>query len=321
MSIENLNSQEFAKNLAQQAIQCVPPEFNEEQKNYIAQKVYEFSAITGDHLLKQYKEQFNYDQAVIIIQYIGEWTFHKAIDLINGGIDNQHWDQILQQVAFAALKAALHSYIEKFEEEKITAFIEYSVKTAYEESINQLIESNVIDQEKAKEALSQSNVDKVSEEIRKNQQTSPEEEEKTLKYAAIAMVLKKMPEQKVKKILEKMGGSEKEKLQSFLQIENLEQKLDAQLVNKYLRDLKKNIFSNTKADSKELIKSFTNLQSKYGEEEIINLTMFERSKIQKFLSACLFEDGSNALKVELSPYISKILYNYLKTNLIARNDH
>ncbi len=317
MPINELNSQEFAKNLAKQAMEYVPQELNEEQKNYITKKVYEFGAITGDHLLKQYKEQFSDQQAAIIIQFIGEWTFHKAIDLIKAELESQYWDQILQQVAFAALKATLHANIEKFDDAKTAAFIEHNVKTVYEESINQLVQASAISEDKKKDILSQSNVDKMAEESRRNATDSAEEKEKTMKYITIAMVLKKMPGKKVEKILENMDEVQRQKIQSCLQIKDLEQKLDASLINSYVRDLRKNIISIAKPKTDELIKFFKNLQSKYGEEEIINLTLYERSKIQKFLSDCLLENGSKAFSIEISPYIIKILYNHLKSKLAA----
>ncbi len=315
MPITTLNPQEFSQNLAQQAMEYVPAEFNEEQKNYIVKKVYEFCVITGEHLIKQHKDQFEDEKATIIIQFIGEWTFHKAIDMIRAGIDKQYWDQILQQVAFAALKSALHASLEKYEDPQTAAFIEHNVKTAYEECIGQLVQANVLSEDKKTEALSQSNVDKMAKESGDNVSASPEDEEKTLKYVTIAMVLKKMPEKKVEKILENMDKTQREKIQSCLQIKDIEQKLDASIINSYVKDLKKNISLISKPKTGELFKQFKNLQSRYGEEEIVNLTLYERSKIQKFLSDCLFEGSSDVCKLELSPYIVKILYNHLKVKL------
>jgi len=319
LPIKELNCQEYSKNLAQQAMGYVPAEFSEEIKNYIAKKVYEFCVITGDYLLKQYKEQFTDEQAVVIIQFIGEWTFHKSVDVIRADIDPKYRDQILQQVAFAALKGALHAYTEKFEEIKIAEFIEYNVTKAYEESINQLVKANVIKQEKVKEILSHSNLEKMAKESTVQQVSAAEEDEKTLKYATIAMFLKKMPKEKAEKILAKMNEPERTQIMSCLQINDLEKKLDASVINNYIKDLKRNIASHSKPGVNDLVKSFKKLQSKYGEEEIIELTIFERAKIQNFLSDCLFNDNLKAIKIELSPYILKILYNYLKTKLVMQN--
>lgn len=312
MPINDLNSQEFGKNLARQAMEFVPKEFAEEQKNYIAKKVYEFSVITGEHLLKQYKEQFDDNQAKVIIQYIAEWTFHKSIDIIKGEIPREYWDQLLQQVAFAALKATLHSFMQNFEDTKTAAFIEHNVKAAYEENIKQLVKANVIEEEKVGEILSQSNVDQMAGEIKANQ--SPEEDEKTLKYAAIAILLKKLPPEKVEKVLSKVSEEERKNIESCMRVKDLESKLDGAVMNDYIRSLKKNLTAHSKPSVKKFHNLFKQLQAKYGEEEIVNLTIFERSGIQHFLSECLFE---NVIKFELSPHIVKILYNYLNSKLAA----
>lgn len=312
MPINDLNSQEFSKNLARQAMEFVPKEFPEEQKNYIAKKVYEFSVITGEHLLKQYKEQLDDNQAKTIVQYIAEWTFHKSIDIIKAGIPHEHWDTLLQQVAFAALKAALHSFMQKFEDAKTAAFIEYNVKTAYEENIKQLVNANVIEEKKVDEILSLSNVDQMAGEIKANQ--SPEEDEKTLKYATIAILLKKLSPEKVAKVLSKVSEEERKNIESCMRVNDLESKLDGAVMNDYIRSLKKNLTANSKPSMNKFHKLFKQLQAKYGEEEIVNLTLFERSGVQHFLSDCLFE---NVIKFELSPHIVKILYNYLNSKLAA----
>jgi hypothetical protein len=316
--LKDLNPQEFAKNLAQQATGYVPGDINEECKNYIVKKVHEFCLITGDHLKKNFAAKFSDEQAVIIIQFIGEWTFHKAIDIIRSGLQTQYWDQILQQVAFSALKAAIHANLENFEQAKAAAFIENNVMSTYEECIKQLVKANVITEAKVKDILSYSNVDKMAQEAGGGTASTPEEEEKTLKYATIAIVLKQMPKNKVNSILEKLGHEEREKILSCLKIEDIENKLDSSIIDKYLKELKKNLCIIKKPSSNEIVESMKKLQSRFSEEEIINLTLFERSEIQRFISDCLFEKSSKNVRIELSSYIAKIVYGYLSAKLVSQ---
>lgn len=317
MPIQELNPQEFAKNLAQQAGSYIPDDISEENKKYIGKKVYEFCYITGDHLLKQHQDSFTDQDAVIVIQFIGEWTFHKAIDLIRAEIRNEFWDTILQQVAFAALKAALQAHTENMDQTNAAALIETQVMESYKHCINQLVKSRAIKEEDVDTILSQSNVDKMANESAEKEANAFQDDEKTMKYVAIALILKKMPEEKAQRILSGMGEEEKQRVFSCLNIPDLEKKVAPSVISQYIEDLKKSISLISKPSTKEMVKSFKLLQDKYGEEEIINLTMFERSKIQEFLSNCLFENNSNVTKVELSPYIVKILYSYLRNQLAA----
>ena len=317
MPIQDLNPQDFAKNLAQQAGTYVSADISEENKQYIVKKVYEFCYITGDHLLKQYKEQFTDADAVVVIQFIGEWTFHKANDLITAGIRHEFWDTILQQIAFSALKSALHAHSEGYDQAKAAELIESQVAEAYKQCINHLVKAKAIPEDKVEEILAYSNVDKMAQEAAKNEAEHFEDDEKTLKYIAIALMLRKMPPEKVNNILNNFDEAEKQKILACFQIDNLETKVEPIVINQYIEDLKRNISLNAKPDCSEIMKSFKSLQAKYGDEEIINITMFERPKIQEFLSACLLEDGSNVTKVELSPHIVKILYSYLRSKLAA----
>lgn len=316
MPIQELNSQEFAKNLAHQAMQYIPEDIPEEHKKYIAKKVYEFSLITGDHLIKQHNANFTDEEAVVVIQFIGEWTFHKAIDLIRGGIRPEFWDTILQQIAFATLKAALHTHNHRMDQMKSAEYIETQVAQAYKQCIDQLVKTNVISQDKVNEILAQSNVDKMADESAK-QNVSPADDEKMLKFVAIALMLKKMPQDKVNNILKKFKEDEQQKILSCLNIQDLEKKVDAEIMSAYIRDLNKNIAAAAKPSSNEMIASFKTLQANYGEEEIINLTMDERPKIQEFLSLCLLDNATKISEIQLSPYIVKILHNYLKIKLAA----
>jgi len=317
LSIVELNAQEFAKNLAQQANSYIPDDISEEHKKYVAKKVYEFCLITGDHLLKQYQEQFTDEDAVVVIQFIGEWTFHKSIDLIRSGLRYEYWDTILQQVAFAALKAALQAHSENLDQANAASLIEAHVMESYKNCIAHLAKSSILKEDEVEKILSYSNVDKMAEESAQSDSSQVENDEKTLKYVTTALVLKKMPKEKAERIIKTLGSEEQKKILSCMQIKDLENKVAPEIVNQYLHDLKKSLSSGSKPKTHELIKSFRDLQVKYGEEKIIDITMCERTKIQGFLSACLFEGEVNVTEVELSPYIVKILYSYLRSKLAA----
>jgi len=75
MSIDGFDYKGFAQNLAQQALELIPPDFDDNQKNYVANTLLNFSTVAGEALFNE--GQFNLDQAVMITQIIAEWSFHK----------------------------------------------------------------------------------------------------------------------------------------------------------------------------------------------------------------------------------------------------
>ena len=88
MAIQGFEYKEFAQNLAQQALELIPKDFDDNQKNYVANTLLNFSAIAGQALYDEGK--FNVDQAIMITQIIAEWSFHKSVDLVRSGIPQQY---------------------------------------------------------------------------------------------------------------------------------------------------------------------------------------------------------------------------------------
>lgn len=312
MAITSLNSQEFAKDLAQQAINYVPADLTDENKSYVAKKVFEFSLIAGNHLIERFKQQLDDEQARIIVQFIGEWTFHKSIDIIRAKIPPEHWAEILQQVAFAALQVAIQAFIEKQDQTKIAASIELQVTAAYESCVNGLAEAGVIPKDKIDEVISQSNVDRMAKETTGS---VIENEEKIIKYAALAIVLKKMSKEKVESIISNFDPEEQQQINSYLSIEGLEQKIDPSIVYQYLKELKKNVANIARPKVTETIARIKALKKTFNDEEIFNTLSYERSSILDYVETCLFESTSKASKIEFSPYIAKILYGYVRSKL------
>lgn len=312
MPITALKPQEFAKELAQQALNYVPADLNDEQKNFVAKKVFEFSIIAGNHLIERFKDQLNDEQAQTIVQFIGEWTFHKNIDIIRSNLPQAHWAEILQQVAFAALQTAIQGYIENHDQNQIAASIEMKVTAAYENCIRNLAKSGVVPQDKVQEVLSQSNVDKMAKETLPNIAGS---EEKIIKYAAFAIVLKKLSKEKIESILSNFNPQEQQYILNYLNIDDLEKKLDNSVVYEYLEELKKTVAGIAKPQISNIVMEIKAFKNKYKDEKIFDILSYERTIILEFVETCLFEKPAKALKVEISPYIAKILCGYMKSKL------
>lgn len=105
MTIQGFDYKEFAKNLASQATELVPKDFDANQRAYITSTLLNFATLAGEALYNDEESNFNADQAVMITQIIAEWSFHKSVDLVRSGIPQQYWDPIMQKIAFTILKS------------------------------------------------------------------------------------------------------------------------------------------------------------------------------------------------------------------------
>lgn len=159
MAIEGFDYKEFAQSLAQQALELLPPDFNDDQKNYVANTLLNFSTIAGEALCNDPQLNFNADQAIMITQIIAEWSFHKSVDLIRSGIPRQYWDAIMQKIAFTIFEIAKNAFSNNLPQEQCLQLIEHHVKKTYLDCIVELKDKNLIDEGLMEFAANQSNID------------------------------------------------------------------------------------------------------------------------------------------------------------------
>ena len=89
MATPDFDYENFAQNLAAQAQELVPADFDDNQKQYVINTLGNFAMLSGQTLAQDPNLNFNADQAITITQIIAEWSFHKSVDLIRSGIPQQ----------------------------------------------------------------------------------------------------------------------------------------------------------------------------------------------------------------------------------------
>lgn len=166
MTIKDFDYKGFAENLASQAAELVPAEFNENDKNYVTNTLLNFSMLAGEALYQDQENLgFTADQASMITQIIAEWAFHKSVDLIKSGIPQQFWDPIMQKIAFTIFEIAKQTFKQGLPQDQILQLIEHHVKKTYLDSIAELKEKGAIDEGLMEKAASQSNIDAVMQQM------------------------------------------------------------------------------------------------------------------------------------------------------------
>lgn len=169
MTIKDFDYKGFAENLASQAGDLVPKEFNNNEKAYVTNTLLNFATIAGEAL---YQDQenigFNADQATMITQIIAEWAFHKSVDLIRSGIPQQFWDPIMQKIAFTIFEIAKQTFKQGIPQDQILQLVEHHVKKTWLDSIAELKQKGHIDDGLMEKAASQSNIDTVMQQMESN---------------------------------------------------------------------------------------------------------------------------------------------------------
>lgn len=330
MPIQGFQPEEFSKNLAQQAVQLVPQDLSEEHKQYVVNKVYQFCTLAGNALNQDESIELNSEQACTITQYIGEWTFHKSIDVIRAGVPEACRDPVLQQVAFAVFEAAKVTQIDNLDPGKALELVEKEVSAAYQKALQELAQSGQLDPNTLPSILKQSNIDKMAQENAqavaqaKNQKIDypdlnpvVEEKEKIHKFGAIALLLKSLSPEKAEMILNKFPKGEMLQIRHFMEIPYLEKKLDIELATQYLNEFKKKLPEILRPEIYKQMDNIHNLSNFYTVHEIKEAINMERPKIIEFVAHCMKDNRPESLFVSFSPYIATIIFNHIKSKLTA----
>lgn len=338
MAIEGFDYKGFAQNLAQQALELIPPDFNDNQKNYVANTLLNFSTIAGQALYDDNQLNFNLDQAIMITQIIAEWSFHKSVDLIRSGIPQQYWDPIMQKIAFTIFEIAKNSFHQGLPQDQCLQLIEHHVKKTYLDCIAELKDKNLIDQGLMEKAASQSNIDTMMQQQAQAQQEQAQAQvnnptniptpqngnipapvnsaplgadAKVLKLATLAMLFQKMRQEKVQTILNKFNPDDAQSVIKFMGMPDLDSKVDPGVALRCLQEIKTNLpHSNQNVTPSKIISKIQNVSQYLDKSQLEQTLRLERTKVKRFVFSAL--EGEY---YEMSPKVANIIATHLEDSV------
>lgn len=319
MPIEGFNGEEFAKSIAQQAMAVLPGDFSEEHKSFVIQTIYKFCALAGNALSDDTTINYSAQEASIVTQFIGEWTFHKSVDIISSGIEQVHWEPVLQQVAFAVFEKAKEAITKKMDQDEGVAFIEAEVKLSYETAINQLVSEGNVQPEKAQAAISHSNIDNMAAQNTPQQsEVAMDEERKTYKLASMAIVLRDFSAEDTDYILNSLSPEDSNKIREFINMPDLDAKIDPELVNQYLNQFKY-LLPSTKIELRKehIIEGIMAIGDGNARKLIERISIFERPQVKGFIDSCINHDHIEKInKYNVNDQVGEVIYNYLRKKAV-----
>lgn len=339
MAIEGFDYKGFAQNLAQQALELIPKDFDDNQKNYVANTLLNFSTIAGQALNDDNQMNFNLDQAMMITQIIAEWSFHKSVDLIRSGIPQQYWDPIMQKIAFTIFEVAKNAYHQGLPQDQCLQLIEHHVKKTYLDCIAELKDKNLIDEGLMEQAASQSNIDAMMQEQAQAEQqaqqaqqaqnqTVPQQTQgpippgapvqeplggdaKVFKLATLALLFQKMKQEKVQTILNKFNPDDANSVIKFMGMPDLGEKIDPGITMRCLEEIKTSLpaFHQDLSPSK-IIHKIQNVSQYFDRSQLENILRPERTKVKRFVFTAL--EGEY---LEMPPKVANIIATHIEDSV------
>lgn len=325
MPIEGFDFKEFARNIAEQVGPAMPLDIQEADKQYIINIVHNFCYMAGEAIYNDTNINFNAEQASMVAQFIGEWAFHKSIDAIRGGIQPQFRDGILQKVAFTVFEIAKTAIMKEMPQGDTIAVVEFHVKKAYNEALEELKNKGALTEEQLQAAQSQSNIDQMAQAAAQAEAeaqangTPPSEgytstsqkDARILKLATFAIVLKKLPENKRKGLLDKFSNEDAQMLRDYANMDGLENRLDQSLLAKCLVEIKNVLPKSKNINEKRVNERLYNIVKNSDISKISNMMNRERHFVKTLISQATqgFADD------KISPRIVDVVSTYLEEKL------
>lgn len=333
MPIEGFDYKGFAASMSEQAKELVPKELEDREKEYIVKTLGNFTLLAGEALYNDQQLNLNVDQAVFITQIIAEWSFHKSIDLIHSGILPQYWDGIMQKIAFTIFEVAKQAVIRKIPQDQLLQAVEHHVVKVYNQSIEELQQKGVIDEETKNRAENQSNIDAMAQQAQAEQERQKQAQaqeaqqnaqdaeqrrqerqkqreqrrqakqanvsmpqgitNKQMKLMSLALVLKLMSQDKVMTILNKFDSNDSLAISQYMNMADLESHIDSDLVTDCLKEMKEYLPIKRKLTKENVLGDLLRIYRETPRERIEKVIKNERPLVKRFIAQAYDGEYSN----------------------------
>lgn len=164
---------DFIEELIDQVSPMLPEDVNELQKNYLIKNIRKSATLMASSM--QDDEEFaklDFDEQTFYIQVIAEWSFHKEIDLFRSGIPAKYWKVVMQKIWYTMWEVMYACVKNDAPHEVTLPLVERFVNRTYRDSVEELKENRIIDEEIEEKAKEQSNIDKMARELQKERKLS-----------------------------------------------------------------------------------------------------------------------------------------------------
>jgi hypothetical protein len=280
--------------------------------------------MAGEALCNDESLQLTAEQAIFITQIIAEWSFHKTIDLVHSGIDRQYWDGIMQKIAFTIFEVAKQAITRNIPQEQLLQAVEHHVIKVYKQSIEELQQKGIIDEQTMVSAQNQSNIDVMAqqaqaaqqqaeqqnaEERRKEAQKRREEKrnqkrqekqeqqqqgstapavrginERQMKLISLAMLLKIVSKDKAAAVISNFNESDSKQLQSYMEMVNLESQLDGDLLTACLKEMRQYLPIKHKLTQENVLGDLLRIYRSTPREKVEKIIRNERPLVKRFIA-------------------------------------
>jgi hypothetical protein len=212
--------------------------------------------------------------------------------------------------------------------------IEHHVKKSYSEALEDLQKKGAIDEGLKKFAASQSNMDRMAQEMQQQQAEQaqaeaqnpqdvpahsqeyseggfPKVDSKVLKLATVAMLFKKMNQDKVQTILNKFNPEDAQDVIKYMRIPNLAERVGPANALRCLQEIKTSLPKNTDLTPNVTVLRIKKFAEKYSSKDLDTILIRERIGVKRLVFNAL--EGKYYDK--MPPKVASIVATYLSDSV------
>lgn len=159
---------DYIENLLKDVGSILPKDINKLQQDYLFSNIRHASLLLASSM--QTDAVFNrldFSEQCMYIQIMAEWSFHKEIDLFRSGIPAKYWKIVMQKIWYTIWEVMYACIQNEAPESILLDIIERYVNRTYNDAVEELRESNIIDEAVQQKAKDQSNIEIMAREYKK----------------------------------------------------------------------------------------------------------------------------------------------------------
>ena len=312
-----------AEDLLKQPNNAVTEQISPQDAKIIVDFVKKLCTMAGETLNNDANIKFTANQASIIVQLVGEYIFHKYIDMINGKIPLQSRPTILNVIAGQIFNTAKLAIIKKLPDNDLLRLIEEKVKMTYAAELQKLVKKGALSQEQYNVAVNLSNLENL---VQMNQEQAKIEkiqasdtpntqpnDKKVLKLASLAILLKKLPKEKAEFILGSLPKEDVMHIMNYMKMPDIENKIDHKLIIKSLDEIRKILPEPESINVEKILKNYKKVLKFARLDTLSEISMYERENVKDFILNSRFP-ATNVFSPYVIQSLTKIIEDKINDN-------
>lgn len=158
---------DFIEKLIEQVSPLLPEDVNELQKSYLITNIRKSAMLMASSIPDNDEfSKLDFEKQCFYIQILAEWSFHKEIDLFRSGIPPRYWKGVMQKIWYAMWEVMYACVKNDAPDAVVLSLVERFVNRTYNDAVDELKASEVIDETIEEQAKEQSNIKKMADELR-----------------------------------------------------------------------------------------------------------------------------------------------------------